>query len=634
MPFSKYVKLPGSEREPMPGATKTGGVDPNEQMMVTLILRPRPAGRKQPSLDKLVASGQRISREQLAASYGAAPADIEKVSEFAAAKGLAVAHVNVGARSVVLTGKAGDFSKAFKVNLDSYEHPGGSYRGRVGVVNIPTELSKIVRSVHGLDNRPQAEAHFRIAPDPQANPAAVSYTTLQVAQAYSFPTGLNGSGETIGIIELGGGFTQSDLNTYFSGLGISPAPSVVAVSVDGAQNQPTGDTSGPDTEVMLDIEVAGAVAPAASIVVYFAPNTDAGFLDAINQAVTDTTNKPSVISISWGGPESTWTAQSLESYNSALESASAVGVTVCVAAGDNGSSDGVNDGADHVDFPASSPYSLACGGTTLTISGGTISSEVVWNELASNEGATGGGVSTTFALPTWQSNINVPTAGGFQGRGLPDVAGDADPTTGYQVQVDGSSFAVGGTSAVAPLWAGLIALFNQSLGHAVGYLNPTLYQTIALESGTFHDITSGNNGDFSAGPGWDACTGWGSPEGAGLQTALSAGTTPTPTPTPTPAPSGNARPMRTPTPTPAPTGMARPTPTPRPIKRPKPAPTKKRKPAPTTKRKSTPTKKPRPVPAKKQKTTPKKRGKTATKRARKTAIKRGRRSAAKKGRRR
>src|SRR5208283_2151626 len=213
---------------------------------------------------------------------------------------------------------------------------------------------------------------------------------------------------TIGIIELGGGFTPPDLNTYFSGLKISPAPTVVAVSVDGAQNQPTGDTSGPDTEVMLDIEVAGAVAAGANIVVYFAPNTDAGFLDAINQAATDTVHKPSVISISWGGPESTWTAQSLQSYNSALQSAAAVGVTVCVACGDNGSTDGVTDGADHVDFPASSPYSLACGGTTLTISGGTIASEVVWNDLASGNGATGGGISETFPIPTWQANANVP----------------------------------------------------------------------------------------------------------------------------------------------------------------------------------------------------------------------------------
>ena len=180
-----------------------------------------------------------------------------------------------------------------------------------------------------------------------------------------------------------------------------------------------------------------------------------------------------------------------------------MGVTVCVACGDNGSTDGETDGEDHVDFPASSPYSLACGGTTLKISGSSISSEVVWNGLP-NDGATGGGVSETFPLPTWQANAKVPPSdnpGNFKGRGMPDVAGDADPATGYQVQVDGSSFAVGGTSAVAPLWAGLIALFNQSLSKPVGYLNPGLYQTIAEQANTFRDITSGNNGDYKAGPG-------------------------------------------------------------------------------------------------------------------------------------
>ena len=312
---------------------------------------------------------------------------------------------------------------------------------------------------------------------------------------------------------------------------------MVAVSVDGGQNAPTGDPNGPDTEVMLDIEVSGAVAPGARIVVYFAPNTDAGFLDAISQAAMDTVNKPSVLSISWGGPESSWTAQSLQSFNSALQSAAAVGVTVCIASGDNGSDDGVGDGQDHVDFPASSPYALACGGTKLTISGSAISSEVVWNEQASNEGATGGGVSGTFPLPTYQANANVPPSNnpsGFVGRGVPDVAGDADPATGYQVQADGQSFAVGGTSAVAPLWAGLIALFNQSEGKSLGYLNPALYQN-GESGGAFHDITSGNNGDYSAAAGWDPCTGWGSPNGAALLQALS-GASPAPTPKPHPKP--------------------------------------------------------------------------------------------------
>ncbi len=523
MAFDKYVKLPGSERKAMPGAAKTGVLDPNEPMHVTVVLRERPSPKNQPSLTELVASGERVSREEYAARYGADPKDVKEVEEFAHAHGLKVGQVSLPARTVALTGSCSAFAKAFQVELTAYQYEGKTFRGRTGTVNIPTELSGIVVGVHGLDNRPQAKAHFRVATNASAA-AATSYTALQVAQAYNFPTSVNGKGQTIAIIELGGGYTQSDLNTYFSSLGISPAPSVSAVSVDGATNQPTGDTNGPDTEVMLDIEVAGAGAPGAKIVVYFAPNTDAGFLDAINQAAMDKTNNPSVISISWGGPESSWTAQSLQNYNSALQAAAAVGVTVCVACGDNGSTDGSSDGSDQVDFPSSSPYSLACGGTSLDISGSTIASEVVWNDLP-DEGATGGGVSETFPLPSYQANANVPpnADSGNQGRGVPDVAGDADPETGYQVQVDGSQFVVGGTSAVAPLWAGLVALFNQMIGTPVGYLNPNLYQSVALAAGTFNDITSGDNGDYKAGPGWDACSGWGSPNGAEILQALSAG---------------------------------------------------------------------------------------------------------------
>ncbi|HZP25295.1 MAG TPA: S53 family peptidase [Terriglobales bacterium] len=548
MPFDKYLKVPGSEREPAKGATKSGTLDPNEPMQVTVVLRPR-AGAQTESLASLIASGKHLSREEYAQRYGADPADVEALLAFAGHFGLAMSNVNLGARTVTLSGKCSDFASAFQVKLERYHYRGGSYRGRSGAVNIPQELHGIVMSVHGLDNRPQAKAHFRLASASAraSAAAAVSYTPLQIAKAYSFPSSGNGSGQTIGIVELGGGYKQSDLTTYFKNLKISPAPTVVAISVDGATNSPTGDTSGPDTEVGLDIEVCGAIAPGAKIAVYFAPNTDAGFLDAINQAVMDTVNKPSVISISWGGPESSWTAQSLQSYNSALQSAAAMGVSVCVACGDNGSDDGVGDGQDHVDFPASSPYALACGGTSLQISGSSISSEVVWNDQSSGDGATGGGVSGTFPLPSYQASAGVPAGknpSGFKGRGVPDISGGADPATGYNVTVDGSSFAVGGTSAVAPLWAGLIALLNQSLGKPVGFLNPALYQT-GEGAGAFRDITSGNNGDFSAGPGWDACTGWGSPDGANLLKTLSTsggGTTSNPPPPPAPKPKPKPRP--------------------------------------------------------------------------------------------
>ena len=517
MPAKRYLAIRGSKREPMPGATRTGPCDSKERLQVTVVLRQRQSGKPIRSLAQLISHAERLTRAEFEARYGADPKDVDKVKAFAGAHKLRVSKVNIGARTVILSGTAGDFCRAFQVTLDSYDHPEGAFRGRTGPVRVPASLKSIIKGVHGLDNRPQARPHCRIA-----RADTVSYSPPQVAKLYNFPSGMNGQGQTIGIIELGGGYVQAELESYFNSLGISPLPTVLSVSVDGGKNQPTGDPNGPDAEVMLDIEVAGAVAPGAKIVVYFAPNTDAGFLDAINQVVMDKRNKPSVISISWGGPESAWTSQSLKSYNAALQSAAAVGVTVCVASGDNGSSDGVTDGKAHVDFPASSPYALACGGTHLVGSGSSITDEEVWNDLPNN-GATGGGVSDTFPLPSWQKAANVPPSvnpGNRKGRGLPDLAGDADPLTGYRVEVDGSNAVVGGTSAVAPLVAGLVALLNQALTGSVGYFNPDLYKKVAIAPGTFLDVTQGNNGAYQARQGWDACTGWGSPIGAAILSAL------------------------------------------------------------------------------------------------------------------
>jgi kumamolisin len=274
---------------------------------------------------------------------------------------------------------------------------------------------------------------------------------------------------------------------------------------------------------MLDIEVAGAVAPKSTLAVYFAPNTDQGFFNAIAAAVHDTKNNPSVISISWGGPESSWSQQSLTQFNTLLENAATLGVTVCIASGDNGSTDGVTDNLQHVDFPASSPFALACGGTKLTAANNKYSSETVWNEMANQEGSTGGGVSEFFAKPAYQAAANVPASvnpGHFVGRGVPDVSGDADPVTGYDVYVDGQASVIGGTSAVAPLWAGLTACINQILSKKVGALSSLIYSQVAPINGTFHDITTGNNGAYSAHAGWDACTGWGTPIGSAIVSAL------------------------------------------------------------------------------------------------------------------
>lgn len=516
----------GSERVPLPGARRVGAADANERLEVTVRVRPRAGDQLKERIRQITEprSGQAgappyLTREQFAQAHGADSADLDKVAAYAKQHGLVVVETSRPRRSVSLSGTVAAFSAAFGVTLETYEHPHGTYRGRTGPVHVPDELKEIVEGVFGLDDRPQAKPHLRIKGshgNVQWHAGSTSYTPPQVATLYDFPSGGTGAGECIGIIELGGGFRPADLATYFSELQISPAPQVVAVSVDHGKNHPTGDPNGPDGEVMLDIEVAGAVAPRARLAVYFAPNTDRGFLDAVTTAIHDSRNKPSVLSISWGGPESSWTPQAMHAFDQAFQAAAALGLTVCCASGDDGSSDGVNDGHPHVDFPASSPFALACGGTRLMGSGSTISDEVAWNDGPSG-GSTGGGVSSVFALPSWQAVAHVPpspTPTG--GRGLPDVAGDADPATGYRVRVDGIETVIGGTSAVAPLWAGLIALINQQKAHPAGYINPRLYGN----TGVLHDITSGSNGAFTAGPGWDACTGLGSPDGTQVLNAL------------------------------------------------------------------------------------------------------------------
>jgi kumamolisin len=545
--YTEHVPLKGSERVVVSGAKAIGAANPDESLRVNVLLRSRAQAEDAKTkstkatatekaaveslLQKRAAERQHLTREQFLAQRGALEEDVQKVEEFAHQYGLSISDTNLAKGSVTLTGTVANFSKAFNVELLNYESSGGAYRGRTGPVHIPSELDGIVTAVMGLDNRPQARPHFRsrrpaITSHARSAQAAGTFTPVQIAKLYDFPAHSDGTGQSIAIIELGGGFRSRDVQHYFKTTLNMHVPKVVAISVDGGHNKPTGDPNGPDGEVMLDIEVAGAVAPKSTLAVYFAPNTDKGFYDAIAAAIHDTRYNPSVISISWGGPESSWSQQSLTEYNTLLEDAATLGITVCVASGDNGSTEGVTDGLQHVDFPASSPYSLACGGTNLTSANSQYGNEVVWNEMANNEGSTGGGVSDFFAKPAYQAdapNLNVPASvnpGNFVGRGVPDVSGDADPVTGYDVYVDGQASVIGGTSAVAPLWAGLAACINQLLGKRVGALTSLIYSQVATSPGTFHDITKGNNGAFAAGPGWDACTGWGSPIGSAIASAL------------------------------------------------------------------------------------------------------------------
>lgn len=540
LPAVQRTVLPGSEKAPIHPAVKASAEKParaGAKIVVSVIVK-----RKNPLRAAHTSGKERLTHAQFKDCHGADPAAVKLVRAFAKQYGLAVEPHTPGPerRTIHLSGTVAAMQKAFGTTLSHTTIDGVTYRVREGSIDLPTELVGPVEAVLGLDNRPQANAHFRVAGEQGAAAANAaqaegfarphasgngSFTPVQVGQLYGFPQGTPATGQTIGIIELGGGFKPADITAYFKALG-HPVPKIVTVLVDGAKNAPTNANSA-DGEVLLDIEVAAAVAPGATIVVYFTPNTDQGFINAIGQAVHDTVNKPSVISISWGAAESAWTAQSMKSLDAACQSAAALGITITVASGDNGSTDGVTGGQNHVDFPASSPHVLACGGTNLKGSGSTISAETVWNALP-NGGSTGGGVSNVFPLPTWQASAGVPKptvkAGG---RGVPDVAGDADPATGYQVRVDGSNLVIGGTSAVAPLWAGLIACANAANGKSAGFINPAIYAAKAKSA--FRDITSGTNykgtpKGFTAGKGWDACTGLGSPIAPALIKAIAPAT--------------------------------------------------------------------------------------------------------------
>ena len=522
-----HVPIPGSSRPPLTGVERVGPVEPNAEIAFTVVLR-----RRAEIPRDLVEGPDMVSRTELEQRFGAGSDDIDQVRTVFQAAGVRVTDVHIGSRRIAAAGSASAVNALFGTELDvvlnqpligtgPFRH-----RARSGDLRVPATLDGIVVAVLGLDNRQQARPRMRVtaAADDATKPANTSYDPPILAHVYDFPATMDGTGQTAAVIELGGGFAQYDLDTYFGGLKMK-TPTVTAVGVDGAQNVPGADPNGADGEVLLDIEVLGALAPGAHQLVYFAPNTDQGFLDAISTAV-HATPTPAVVSISWGQSEDNWTPQARTAMDQAFADAAALGVTVCVASGDDGSSDATTDGQAHVDFPASSPHALACGGTSLRLGAdGTAQTEVVWNDGV-GAGACGGGVSDVFPVPAWQTTCGVPkrVGGTASGRGVPDVAANADPATGYNVLVDGQKRVIGGTSAVAPLWAALVCRLTQALGHNVGLLQPALYGGAVAGMATkgFRDITSGNNGAYQAQSGWDPCTGLGVPQGSALLALLKA----------------------------------------------------------------------------------------------------------------
>jgi kumamolisin len=497
------VKMPRSFRH-KPRAERVADVEDDKTVHLTVVLKPG-----SPLQPEMHAGGSGITRAEYAARYGTPRDVMDRVIEYATSHGLRVEEADAARHIVKLAGTYAQARSAFQPeDLGVYRAAGRDFVARGGDISVPADLADHIVAVMGFDERAAARPQFRIQPRAAA---MTSYDPAEIARYYTFPSNGDGAGQTIALIELGGGYDPKDVAQYFAAQNVKRSGSLESVSVDGATNAPEGNPHGPDAEVQLDIDIAGSVAPGANIAVYFGPNRASGFLDAVQAAVHDQQRSPSVVSISWGNPESAWPAQDMDAMDQAFQAAAAMNVTVCVASGDQGAVDGSADGKKTTDFPASSPNALGCGGTSLPRDG----TETTWNN---HDGwATGGGFSAQFPKPAYQQGISGP------GRGVPDVAGNADGQTGYNIRVDGQDMVSGGTSAVAPLWAGLIALINQQLGKNCGFIHPVLY----AEPAAMKDITTGDNDGYKAGPGWDAATGLGSPNGTAVLAALQRGKAPT-----------------------------------------------------------------------------------------------------------
>jgi kumamolisin len=521
-----YRVLNGSERTPRAGAKRTGSENLNEILSVSVRIRRRSDA---PPLPDLTRPGRRyLSRREFATLYGASQEDLTAIAGFADASGLEILESSVARRTVVLKGTVAQMNKAFAVDLGRYETADEKYRGREGPVHMPAAIAGIVEGVFGLDNRKMAQRHARTNSSETCAPGTKPLTPAQVAQLYQFPA-LPATGQTIAILEFPGSFSPRAVNEYFNGLGLTP-PSIASVSVDEVFNG--GGFGGTATETMLDIVVAGSAAPGARLAIYFAPENDQGWVDAVTTAVHDEAHGPSVISISygWGENETTedgfkWDLAAIKAVHTTFQEAAVLGVTIFVSSGDYGSDAKVGDKRAHVQYPASDPYVTSCGGTTIWNVEGLAFTELTW-------AGSGGGISDIFCppnfpLPAWQSFARLPGSvnDGHNGRGVPDIAGNADGCSGYFLP---DPPAQQGTSETAPLYAGLAAQLNGNLGEPIGYLNPFLY---AGPDYVFRDISDGLTNShggakgYVSGPGWDGCTGLGGVNGAALRYALQGGGT-------------------------------------------------------------------------------------------------------------
>ena len=540
-PPKGYKSLKGSEHIHPKDHKESNPTPGNEPVTVTLIVRRRPGASELRGVKEFTgkANGarQHLTHAEFAATHGADPKELDQVSEWAKSQGLKVVESHAGRRSLVVRGTAEAVNKAFAVELHDYQSPRGKYRSHEGTANLPTGVANVVEAVIGLDNHPVRAQHFSTArrQNPNDPPITKPLTPQQVAQLYDFPPG-DGTGQTIGIYEMEtqdgkAGYTAQDLSDTMKAFGGGlKVPVPIDVSVDGVTNSGVSDG-----ETGLDITIASAIAQGAQIAVYFTGGNTQNIIHALQRMIHPGSGdpQPTILSISYGwGPDdvsaASFSEQEYTQMGQLFQDAANLSITVLVSSGDSGAFIESQTVAQ-TSYPATEPWVIACGGTTIGNSNGATFDEYVWNDTGrAGPGATGGGVSDRFAPPDYQNGVGVPKRISTKkpGRGIPDISGNASENSGYPQFINGQSQPVGGTSAVAPLYAGLIARINANLGRPVGFINPTLY---SVAGSAFRDIAGppgptnnsfGKVKGYSASVGWNACTGLGSVKGTALQTAL------------------------------------------------------------------------------------------------------------------
>jgi hypothetical protein len=574
-----YVPIPGSERPQVPGSTLLGPVKASDKIGFTILLRERPDSPGLPPIEHWQSTPpsrrQFYSAEEFMRTHGAADEDARALIEFLESESLRVIEADAGRRRVVVEGTAARINRAFGVTLNRYRAPHRfvsrpirksdgnivegetitehEHRGFEGQVHVPSALAGVVSAVIGLDNRRLGGPAGIGTGDP---PGAASLTPTALAQLYEFPD-TGAAGQTIGLFaaaDEGAAYLPADVTQFIASLptGFNTPPTVTPIGLTVGLNTYSNDTSlitggspsGAAYETTQDVQTSSAIGQGANVNVYFTENSEAGWEAFLQRATLPQPgdNPPSVLSASWvlyfddsqaGNPALSGSfANVVSGY---LQSAAMRGISALIAIGDWGSANQINDTHCHVGYPNSDPWFTGCGGTIVGAIGSPAPpffEEWAWSDANTGSqfdsppyDATGGGVSSIFPVPSYQTSAGVLPISKNDGnsrRGVPDVAGMV-ALTGFFM--DGSGYSFTGTSCVAPLYAGLIATVNAFLGHSVGFLNPTLYE---YGPEICNDIKVGNNdpGSVPDAPfyltaiGWDPCTGWGSIDGLRLLAAF------------------------------------------------------------------------------------------------------------------